>query len=60
MKKSLTLREQVAAAREEVDNWPESIKKATEIKYIFSRPDDDEGLSLEGEKKECVQALNCI
>lgn len=33
MRKPLSLIEQVKAARAEVDNWPESVKSATDFRY---------------------------
>lgn len=59
MKKSLKLREQVEAARQEVDKWPEMIKKATEIQYVIFTSDDEEVKIKESVKKEGKHLRQC-
>lgn len=43
MKKTLSLAEQVKAARAEIESWPESVRAATEIRYsdFFHCTQDD-------------------
>lgn len=42
MKKSISLYEQVKAAKTEVDSWPESVKSATSVDYQTSVKRDKE------------------
>lgn len=46
MKKTLSLAEQVRAAREEVESWPESVRSATELRHSdFFHDIEDESVA---------------
>ena len=59
MKKNTTLREQIEAARQEINKWPEMIKKATEIQYVAFYAEDDQVKVKESEKKDSAHPLHC-
>lgn len=60
MKKNLTIWDQIEAAQEEVANWPDSIKRATEIQYaVFGADDDNEKLCSTLENDNKTHSLKC-